>query len=96
MIGKGVSGSIVGMSAIQVAEQVQARRIPQLMRKVNRSELARELNLDRSHVSLVLNGKRMPSLGVAAGMAKRMGVTLDELHWYLASYLREDGERAVA
>jgi transcriptional regulator with XRE-family HTH domain len=44
------------------------------------SELAREIGVNRSHVSLILNGKRMPSLPVAGKLAKAMGVSLDELH----------------
>lgn len=45
----------------------------------NRSQLARELGLTRPHVSQVLSGRSVPSLVVAAGIAKRVGVTLDEL-----------------
>lgn len=44
------------------------------------SELAREIGVNRSHVSLILNGKRLPSLPVAGKLAKAMGVSLDELH----------------
>lgn len=45
----------------------------------NRSQLARELRVTRPYVSQVLSGKSVPSLAVAAGIAKRVGVTLDEL-----------------
>ena len=50
---------------------------------VNRSRIARELGLDRSYMSQVLNGRRMPGLDVAAGIAKGVGVSIDELHAWL-------------
>lgn len=49
-------------------------------KQVRISELAREVGVNRSHVSLILAGKRMPSLPVAGKLAKAMGVSLDELH----------------
>jgi DNA-binding phage protein len=46
----------------------------------NISQVAREAQVDRSHVSLILAKKRMPSFPVAGRIAKAMGITLDELH----------------
>lgn len=53
------------------------------VQEANRSELARQLSVDRSHVSLVLAGKRMPSLPMAAKLARELGLSLDDLHGYL-------------
>lgn len=55
----------------------------QIVESTNRSELARAICLDRSYVSLVLSGKRTPSLPVAAKMARKLGVTLDDFNGYL-------------
>ena len=49
----------------------------------NRTHVAKGLGLDRVYVSQVLNGRREPSLSVAAALAKKMGVSLDELYRYL-------------
>lgn len=61
-------------------------RLEQVTQKVaaaNRTRLARELGLDRSYVSQVLAGRRMPGLDVAAGIAKEVGVSIDALHGWL-------------
>jgi transcriptional regulator with XRE-family HTH domain len=50
---------------------------------VNRTRVAGKLGLDRSYVSQVLSGRRMPGLDVAAGIAKEVGVSLDGLHAWL-------------
>ena len=47
------------------------------------SELARELGFSPSHVCLIFSGKRVPSLPVAAAMASKLKVTIDELYVYL-------------
>jgi transcriptional regulator with XRE-family HTH domain len=57
------------------------RRIEQ--GKKNQSELARALGLHQSHVCLIFAGKRKPSLDVAAGLAARLRVSLDEFYAYL-------------
>jgi|HubBroStandDraft_1064217.scaffolds.fasta_scaffold219659_3 transcriptional regulator with XRE-family HTH domain len=58
--------------------------------QVNRSKVAKELGLDRSYVSQVLGGKRVQGLGldVAAGIAKQVGVSLDEFHGWWAERVR--------
>jgi len=53
--------------------------------KVNRTLLAKELGVNRSHVSQVLSGRSMPSLPVAARMADKMGITLDQFWGHLLS-----------
>lgn len=50
---------------------------------VNRAQLARDLGLSRVHVSRILNGKRVPSFGVAVEMARRMKLTLEDFQGYL-------------
>lgn len=60
-------------------------RVHRKVETANRSAIARELELDRSHVSHVLGGKYLPSLPVAAGMAKKIGVTLDDFYACLAA-----------
>jgi transcriptional regulator with XRE-family HTH domain len=51
--------------------------------EADRSKLARELGVDRSYVSLVLSGKKCPSLPMAARMADGLGVSLGRFwkHW---------------
>lgn len=49
----------------------------------NRTQIARELGLDRSYVSQVLGRKREPGLGVARGLAKQLGVGLEEFDAWL-------------
>ena len=58
-------------------------------REVRISDLAERVGVGRSHMSLILSGQRMPSLPVAASIAKEMGVSLDEFYERLT-------ERAVA
>ncbi len=53
--------------------------------QANRSQLARDLGLDRSYVSNVLSRRRVPSLDTAAGIAKMLGVSIDDLHGYLTA-----------
>ena len=53
------------------------------IKAANRSELAREIGVTRPHVSQVLSGRSVPSLDVAAKIAKRIGVSLDQLWEHL-------------
>jgi len=69
-------GIVLGMDAVLVERKVG---------KVNRTVLARELGVTRTHVSLVLSGGKMPSLPVAARMAEKMGITLDQFWEHLLS-----------
>ena len=43
------------------------------------------MQLHPSHVSLIFAGKRKPSLDVAAGLARRLRVSLDDLYAYLVT-----------
>ena len=70
--------SVLGYD-LGVEQTVVESRITQ----ANRSQLARDLGLDRSYVSNVLSRRRMPSLDTAAGIARRLGVSIDDLHGYL-------------
>ena len=60
-----------------------AETLERMIHTANRSELARRIGVTRPHVSQVLSGKSVPSLDVAAGLAKGIGVTLDQLWDYL-------------
>jgi transcriptional regulator with XRE-family HTH domain len=44
--------------------------------------LAKSVGVDPSHVRHVLRGTRVPSLEVAARIAKRLGVSLDAFYSY--------------
>lgn len=70
--------SVYGWDCMDTTSLVERR-----ISEVSCTDLARELDLGKSHVSLILNGKRLPSLPVAAGLAKALGVSLDDLHGYL-------------
>jgi transcriptional regulator with XRE-family HTH domain len=63
--------------------RVTPAQVEQKVAQVNRTRLAKELGLDRSYVSQVLAGRRMPGLDVAAGIARGMGVSIDALHGWL-------------
>jgi transcriptional regulator with XRE-family HTH domain len=65
----------------QSVEVEVERRVSQ----ANRSQMARDLGLDRSYVSNVLSRRRVPSLDTAAGIAKMLGVSIDDLHGYLTA-----------
>lgn len=76
----GVDGKrVLGYDCRMVAENQVVQRI----RTANRSELAREIGVTRPHVSQILSGRSVPSLAVAAGMAKKIGVSLDQLWDFL-------------
>lgn len=66
-----VTAYTVGMST---AQQIQS---------ANRTHLAKELGLCRYHVVKVLNGKAEPSLSVAAALARKLGISLDELYRHI-------------
>jgi transcriptional regulator with XRE-family HTH domain len=57
--------------------------------RANRSQLARELGVTRNHVSQVLNGRGTPSLKLAGGIARGLGVSLDELSEYFDKLEKE-------
>lgn len=50
------------------------------LQDANRTHMAKELGVGKSHVSLVLTGKRTPSLTLAAQMARVLGMSLDDFH----------------
>lgn len=49
-------------------------------RDISISSIASAAGVDKSHVSMILSGKRMPSFPVAKRMAEAMGMTMDELY----------------
>jgi DNA-binding XRE family transcriptional regulator len=67
----------VAVLSARVRERIESGR------RMRQSELARALDLHPSHVCLIFAGKRKPSLDVAAGLAKRLRVSLDDLYAYL-------------
>lgn len=68
--------------------QQTTNTVDRKLAQANRSQVARSLGLDRSYVSQVLQRKRMPGLDVAAGIAKEVGVSLDQLHGWLVGASR--------
>ena len=70
-------------------------QVGQKVAAVNRTRMARELGLDRSYVSQVLAGHRMPGLDVAAGIAKGVGVSIDGLHAWLTQGQSQQQSTAV-
>lgn len=69
-IGQGYS---LGMSLalVQSSEKIAA---------ANRTHVAQQVGLSRNHVSLVLSGRKEPSFGTAAKLAKELGITLDQFY----------------
>lgn len=72
------------MMSLSLQRRTAKADVEERISSVNRSALAREMGLDRTHVSKVLSGGDMPSLPVAAGMAKILGITLDDFYEYLS------------
>ena len=72
-----VRGGVLGYDCHMIAQ------VERKIKAANRSELAREIGVTRPHVSQVLNGRSVPSLDVAAKIAKRIGVSLDQFWDYL-------------
>ncbi len=56
--------------------------VEQRIEKTTRAALAQGLGVDASHVRHVLRGTRVPSLEVAARIAKKLGVSLDAFYRY--------------
>jgi transcriptional regulator with XRE-family HTH domain len=71
----------VGLPPVPALSLRALKRIEQ--GRKNQSDLARAMGLHKSHVSLIFAGKRQPSLDVAAGLAARLRVSLDEFYTYL-------------
>lgn len=69
----------VAVISARVRERIESGR------KRRQGELAKELGLGKSHVSLIFSGKRKPSLDVAAGLAQRLRVSLDDFYAYLVT-----------
>ena len=65
------------------AETMTMSSIERQVNRTNKAELARELGLTRTHVSRVLSGRSNPSLNMAADIARKLGVSLDDFHGYL-------------
>jgi transcriptional regulator with XRE-family HTH domain len=57
----------------------QKARIRTLMGGLNQADLATMLDVHTSHVSLLINGRRMPSVELAGRMARILHVTVDDL-----------------
>jgi transcriptional regulator with XRE-family HTH domain len=56
------------------------------------SVLAKSAGVDPSHVRHILRGTRVPSLEVAARIAKKLNVSLDAFYRY---YLRQTEQQSV-
>lgn len=59
---------------MSVAQQIQT---------ANRTQLARQLGLSRNHVVQVLGGKAEPSLTVAAAIARKLRISLDDFYQHM-------------
>jgi transcriptional regulator with XRE-family HTH domain len=58
-------------------------RVKKKLENVTHREVAAAAGIGESHVSLILSGKRQPSLDVALRIARRLRVSVDELARYL-------------
>lgn len=65
------------------AVMVVAENIERKVEAANRSHIARVIGVKREHVSQILSRRSVPSLAVAAGIAREIGVTLDDFWGYL-------------
>lgn len=48
----------------------------------NKAAIARKIGVEKSHVRHILRGTRVPSLEVAAAIARELGVSLDDFYRY--------------
>ena len=53
---------------------------PPTNEQIKITELAQSVGCDRSHISMILRGKRQPSFPLAKRISVELGVTLDELY----------------
>lgn len=60
-----------------------ASAVSDKIESADRTKLSKLAGIQTSHLSLIVNGKRAPSLEVAAKLAHALGITLDELNVYL-------------
>jgi len=63
---------------------------------LNLSELARELDVDASHLSRIFAGARSPSVKLARAIARRLGMDLDEFLLAIDARRRSLSRRAKA
>ncbi len=63
--------------------------IRELMRRrgLNITELAKLVDVERSHISNIMAGRKKPSIDLALRLSKVLGVTVNE-------FMRKDGYRA--
>lgn len=57
-------------------------RVEKQVMGANRTHLAKQVGLNRGHVSLVLSGKKEPGISVAKLLAEGLGLSLDEFHQF--------------
>ena len=63
----------------QPMSDVQRARIRTLMGPMNQADLATMLEISPAHVSLLVRGRRMPSVEIAGRLARILHVTVDDL-----------------
>jgi len=56
---------------------------------MSRRELSRRAGLSPSYISLILSGKRMPSMPTAMGIAHHLGLSLDQFYLHLQRLRRK-------
>lgn len=61
--------------------------------RLNRSALAREIGISRSQLSRILNGKIEPPIKTLRCMAAAMSATLDEVDQFLKSLRTKSNQR---
>ena len=69
----------MGMKTSHVRHSSARGARSQILPEINRSEVARQLNLTRSHISKIFAGKVSPSVEVLSSLAKLLGVSMEEL-----------------
>jgi len=60
-------------------------QVQKAVENANQTAIASRLNVSRNYVCLVFNKRRIPTLTMAAQMAKELGVSLEEFYGFVAS-----------
>jgi len=62
-----------------MVEIQESLRMAMARKNINQAELARRAGVSRSTISLIVRGRRVPSLGLAKKIARELGITVETL-----------------
>lgn len=78
------------MSLDMVTNHIKERRARKGPRGISKAALARRMNVDRSYITKLEQGKAVPSLVLALQLARYFGCTVDDLFEIRAEIMTEN------